>query len=81
MPKTKCELCKCLNLVSEGRKHPSQTIWHALTRKFESIRKKEPSAIESFCGNHRHPMTLVSDIQSVAEFIRRCSLPWTITRS
>ena len=67
--KTHCELCKCLNLIVEGKKHPSQTVWRALTSKFLAIRKKEPAVIASFCKKHRAPLILISDIRSVGEFI------------
>jgi len=67
--KTKCELCKCLNLIAEGKKHPSQTVWNTLINKFEAIRVKDPKAIASICHNHRNPLTLVTDLQSISEFI------------
>jgi len=67
--KTKCELCKCLNLISEGKKHPSQTVWNVLIRKFEAIRAKDPKAIASFCDQHRMPLRLVTDFQSISVFI------------
>ena len=65
----KCELCECLNLISEGKKHPSWTVWHTLTSKFEAIRQRNPKAIASFCGDHRIPLILVTDFQSISEFI------------
>jgi hypothetical protein len=65
----KCELCKCLNLIAEGRKHPSQTVWTALTNKFYAIRKRDPKAIATFCHEHRNPLRLVTDFQSISEFI------------
>jgi hypothetical protein len=67
--KNKCEVCKCLNLIVEGKKHPSQTVWRALTRKFEAIREKDPKAIASFCAYHRTPLPLVTDLQSIGGFI------------
>src|SRR5665647_2311796 len=67
--KTKCELCKCLNLISEGKKHPSQTVWNVLILKFEAIRAKDPKAIASFCDQLRMPLRLVTDFQSISVFI------------
>jgi hypothetical protein len=65
----KCELCKCLNLIAEGRKHPSYTVWSALTNKFHTIQQRNPKAIASFCHEHRNPLRLVTDLQSISEFI------------
>ena len=67
--KVKCELCKCFNLIAEAKKHPSPIVWHALTSKFETIRTRDPEAIASFCGDHRIPLILVTDFQSISEFI------------
>lgn len=64
-----CEVCKCLNLIVEGKKHPSQTVWDSLTRKFKAIRDKDPKAITSFCDQHRIPLRLVTDLQSIGAFI------------
>jgi hypothetical protein len=65
----KCELCKCLNLISEGKKHPSGTVWSALTRKFYAIQQRNPKAIASFCYDHRNPLRLAVDYQSISGFI------------
>lgn len=65
----KCEICKCLNLISEGKKHPSQTVWNVLIRKFGAIRQRDPKAIASLCHYHRNPLQLVTDFQSISEFI------------
>ena len=67
--KTKCEVCKCLNLIAEGRKHPSKTVWNALTRKFETILARDPKVIASFCDQHRNSIRLVTDLQSINSFI------------
>jgi hypothetical protein len=67
--KKKCEVCKCLNLIAEGKKHPSKTVWNALISKFEAIRARDSKAIASFCGYHRNPLCLVTDFQSISEFI------------
>jgi hypothetical protein len=67
--KEKCEICKCLNLISEGKKHPSPTVWRALTSKFHAIQQKNPKAIASFCYYHRSPLLLVTDFQSISGFI------------
>lgn len=68
--KTKCEVCKCLNLIVEGKKHPSQTVWNILLRKYSLIRQKDQKSIASFCDNHRLPMNLIYDLQSIDSFIR-----------
>jgi hypothetical protein len=65
----KCELCKCLNLISEGKKHLSRTVWIALTNKFYAIQQRNPKAIASFCYMHRNPLILTTDLQSISEFI------------
>ena len=67
--KTKCEVCKCLNLITEGKKHPSQKVWSALASKFHAIRQRDPKALASFCDLHRNPLTLVTDFQSISAFI------------
>jgi hypothetical protein len=65
----KCELCKCLNIIKEGKKHPSRTVWIALTNKFQLIQQRNPKAIASFCHVHRNPLMLATDYQSISEFI------------
>jgi hypothetical protein len=67
--KTKCELCKCLNIIVEAKKHPSKTAWTVLTNKFQLIQQRDPKSIASFCHYHRNPLTLVTDFQSISEFI------------
>ena len=67
--KAKCELCKCLNLIAEGKKHPSQTVWNSLIHKFEAIQARDPKAITSFCHVHRNPLQLATDYQSISKFI------------
>lgn len=65
----KCELCKCLNLVAEGRKHPSQTTWTILNLKYNEILNRSPKSLNSFCVDHRIPLKLIADVSSVGEFI------------
>jgi hypothetical protein len=65
----KCELCKCLNIISEGRKHPSQTVWNALINKFQLIQQRDSKAIASLCHYHRNPLQLATDFQSINAFI------------
>ncbi len=65
----KCELCKCLNLITEGKKHPSQTVWNILINKFQLIQQRNSKSIASFCHEHRNPLRLAVDFQSISEFI------------
>ena len=65
----KCELCKCLNIIAEGKKHPSRTAWTALTNKFQLIQQRNPKAIASFCYDHRNPLRLAVDYQFISEFV------------
>jgi hypothetical protein len=67
--KEKCKICKCLNLIVEGKKHPSQTVWNVLIQKFGAIRQRDPKVIASLCHYHRNPLQLVTDFQSISEFI------------
>jgi hypothetical protein len=53
----------------EGKKHPSQTVWTVLTNKFQLIQQRDPKSIASFCHSHRNPLQLVTDFQSISEFI------------
>lgn len=70
MTKTKCELCKTLNLIAEGKKHPSQTIWQAINIKVNKLQAKDAGSIASLCENHRTPLIFVTDCQSVLGFIK-----------
>ena len=65
----KCELCKCLNIIAEAKKHPSRTAWAALTNKFWLIQQRNPKTIASFCHVHRNPLKLTVDYQSISGFI------------
>lgn len=67
--KNKCEICKCLNLIAEGKKHPSQTIWNSLTLKCNKIKNRDPKSITTFCEKHRTPLYLVADLQSIDAFV------------
>lgn len=69
--KNHCELCKVLNMIAEGRKHPSVTVWNGLTLKLDSILAKDPKAISSISGCERHsrPLDFVVDIQSATGFV------------
>lgn len=61
----KCDLCGCLNLVAEGKKHPSQTVWNHMQIKFNRIKTSD----KRLCEKHRLPLSFMHDYLSVEAFI------------
>ena len=67
--KSRCALCKCLNLVAEGKKHPSRDVWAALERNYLALKSRDAEALGAICEAHRLPLRFNYDFLSVADFI------------
>ena len=66
--KSKCPLCKMLNMISELKRHPNESGFLQLARRATML-IKERKGLSDICEAHRIPLRLNVDVCSIADYV------------